>query len=126
MLFRSNAMASAALSELALILEEKKYSDYARKIIERFSHDAILNPMSYLSLMVSDLVWKPVKKKPEPVPEPKPVPTDEELNREEPQPQPEQPQPEHEDRRTLRNRTRSNSRTERTERRRGARTTRAR
>ena len=121
-----NAMASAALSELALILEEKKYSDYARKIIERFSHDAILNPMSYLSLMVSDLVWKPVKKKPEPVPEPKPVPTDEELNREEPQPQPEQPQPEHEDRRTLRNRTRSNSRTERTERRRGARTTRAR
>ena len=124
-----NALAAIALSELALILEEKKYSDYARKIIERFSHEAVENPMSYLSLMVSDLVWKPVKKKPEPVPEAKPVPTDEELNREEPQAQPEQTPTEHEDRRASRNRTRSNSRTdraERVERRRAGRTTRTR
>ena len=77
-----NALASMALNELALILEDKKYSDYARKINECFSYDAKENPLSYLSLITAALSWQAVKKKPEP--EPKPVPTDEELNREEP------------------------------------------
>lgn len=78
-----NAFASSALNDLAIILEEKNYSDYARKINECFSLNARDNPLSCLSLITSALSWKPVKKKPEP--EPKPVPTDEELNREEPE-----------------------------------------
>ena len=77
-----NALASSALNDLAQILEDKSYSDYARKINECFARDAKDNPLSYLSLIESALSWKPVKKKPEP--EAKPVPTDEELNREEP------------------------------------------
>ncbi|MBQ9629950.1 MAG: hypothetical protein IJR43_11930, partial [Synergistaceae bacterium] len=78
----ANALASMALNELAQILEEKNYSDYARKINECFSYDAKENPLSYLSLITAALSWQAVKKKPEP--EPEPVPTDEELNREEP------------------------------------------
>ncbi len=77
-----NALASSALNDLAQILEEKSYSEYARRINDCFAHDARDNPLSYLSVITSALSWKPVKKKPEP--EPKPVPTDEELNREEP------------------------------------------
>ena len=87
-----NAFASLALNELAEILEEKKYSDYARKINECFSWNARENPLSYLSLITAALSWKPVKKQPEP--EAKPVPTDEELNREEPEMMNETSQPE--------------------------------
>ena len=79
----ANAFSSSALNDLAIILEEKTYSDYARRINECFSYNARKNPLSCLSLITSALSWKPVKKKPEP--EPKPVPTDEELNREEPE-----------------------------------------
>ena len=83
----ANSFAALALNDLAIILEEKKYSDFARKIIGCFSHYASENPLACLSLLTADLNWKPVKKKPEPLPEaPKPVPTDEELNREEPEP----------------------------------------
>lgn len=77
-----NALASTALHDLAHILEDKSYADYARKINECFSRNARDNPLSYLTLITSALSWKPVKKKPEP--EAKAVPTDEELNREEP------------------------------------------
>lgn len=96
----ANAVASMALTELAVILEEKKYSDYSRKIIECFSHDALENPLSYLALIEADILWKPVKKKP--APPPPPVPTDEELNREEPQEQPAQPEEKTEDRKAAR------------------------
>ncbi|MDY6415047.1 MAG: hypothetical protein SPL10_07815, partial [Synergistales bacterium] len=82
----ANAFAAIALNELAIILEEKKYSDYAREIIGCFSHYASENPLSCLSLLIADLIWQPVKKKPEPAPEPVHVPTDEELNAEEPEP----------------------------------------
>ncbi len=95
-----NALAAMALNELAIILEEKKYSDYARKIIDCFSYDAINNPMSYLSMIRAGISWKPVRKKP--APPPAPVPTDEELNREEQEtPTPSQ-QAEQDDRRTAR------------------------
>ena len=82
-----NAVALLALNELGHILEEKKYTDYARKIIDCFSRNAIDEPVSYISLIAAALSWKPVKKKP--APQPAPVPTDEELNR----PEPEQEQP---------------------------------
>ena len=75
-----NAFAVIALNELAIILEEKSYSDYARKIIGCFSHYASENPLACLSLLTADLIWTPVKKKPAPVPEPVHIPTDEELN----------------------------------------------
>ena len=78
----ANAVASIALNELAIILEEKKYSDYARNIIGCFSHYASENPLACLSLLVADLMWKSVKKKAAPAPEPVHVPTDEELNAE--------------------------------------------
>ena len=77
-----NAIAAIALDELAIILEEKKYSDYARNIIGCFSHYAAENPLSCLWLLTADLMWKSVKKKPAPAPEPVHVPTDEELNAE--------------------------------------------
>jgi len=78
----ANAVAAIALNELAIILEEKKYSDYARNIIGCFSHYASENPLACLSLLIADLMWKPVKKKIAPAPEPVHVPTDEELNAE--------------------------------------------
>ena len=82
----ANALAAMALNELAQVLEEKKYSDYAKKIIDCFARDANNNPLSYLSLIEAGVTWKPVKKKPAPPPPPEPKPlTDEELNREEPQ-----------------------------------------
>ena len=90
----ANAFASSALNDLAVILEEKSYSDYARKINECFSLNARENPLSCLSLITSALSWKPVNKKPEPAH--KPVPTDEELNREEPDVTTETTQPEDE------------------------------
>ena len=107
----ANALASMALNELAVILEDKNYSDYARKINECFSHDAKENPLSYLSLITAALSWQPVKKKPEP--EPKPVPTDEELNREEPEVMNEPASPEDEKRSS---RSRRSARTERSDR----------
>ena len=76
----ANAIAAIALDELALILEEKKYSDYARNIVGCFSSYAAENPLTCLSLLTADLMWKPVKKKPAPVPEAVHIPTDEELN----------------------------------------------
>ncbi|MBQ6738184.1 MAG: thioredoxin domain-containing protein [Synergistaceae bacterium] len=79
----ANSMAASALTELALILDEKNYSDYSRKIIGCFSHYASENPLSCLSLIISDLDWKPVKKKVIPPPEEPKVLTDEELNAEE-------------------------------------------
>lgn len=115
----ANALTSSALNELAQILEEKSYSDYARKINECFAHDARDNPLSYLSLITSALSWKAVKKKPEPVPEVKHVPTDEELNREEPDVT-ESSQPQEEKRSSRRSaraeRAERSERTERTER----------
>ena len=79
----ANSFAAIAFTELALILEEKNYSDYARKIIGCFSHYASENTLSCLSLLIADLEWKPVKKKVIPVPEEKKELTDEELNAEE-------------------------------------------
>ena len=81
----ANSFAVIALNELAMILEEKNYSDQARKIIGCFSHYASENPLACISLLTADLIWKPVKKKPEPVHEVKPIPTDEELNAPEPE-----------------------------------------
>ncbi|MBR0094730.1 MAG: thioredoxin domain-containing protein, partial [Synergistaceae bacterium] len=83
----ANAFAAIALNELAMILEEKNYSDYARKIIGCFSHYAAENTLACLSLLTADMMWAPVKKKPAPAPEPVHVPTDEELNAEEPEPE---------------------------------------
>lgn len=80
-----NALAAMALCELAFIAEDKKYSDFARKIIGCFSRYARENPLRCLSLITADLTFKPFKPVKKPEPEPKPVPTDEELNREEPQ-----------------------------------------
>ena len=79
----ANAVAVIALDELAFILEDKKYSDYARKIIECFSHEANENPLNYISLVNAGLMWKPFKAKKKPEPETKRVLTDEELNQEE-------------------------------------------
>lgn len=117
-----NACASIALSELATILEDKIYSDYARKIIDRFSRLAATNPLNYLSILLADLLWVPVKKKPEPIPVP--VPTDEELNREEAQPSQEQVHSPHEERKT--SRIRAHSRSDRAEKRRVSRSNRSR
>ena len=80
-----NAVAAMVLDELAFLLEDKKYSDFARKIIACFAHYVRENPMRCLSMITADLMWKPFKPKKKPEPEPKPVPTDEELNREEPE-----------------------------------------
>ncbi len=79
----ANAFASSALNDLAQILDDRKYSDYARRINECFAKNAKDNPLSYLSLINTALSWKPVK--PKPAPQPKAVLTDEELNREEPE-----------------------------------------
>lgn len=90
-----NALAAIALDELAFMLEDRKYSDFSRKIIGCFSRYAKENPLRCLTLISADSMWRPFKpKKPvkNPEPEPKTVPTDEELNREEPQSQDESPQ----------------------------------
>ena len=89
-----NAFAAMALNELAAVLDEKKYSEYSRSIIGCFSSYASENPLSCLSLIIADLMWKPVKKKAAPVPvqEAVHVPTDEELNAEEPDNTPAQPE----------------------------------
>ena len=111
-----NSLAAYALTQLGIILEEKKYSDYARKIIECFSHYARDNVLASLTLIMSDIDWIGVKKKPEPKPVIKPVITDEELNA------PETvitPQNEHEEKKSSRPSRRN---TERTERRRAGRT----
>ena len=78
-----NSVAIIALNELAFIAGEKKYSDFARKIIGCFSHYAREKAMNCLSLISADSMWKQYKPKPVPKPEPVAVPTDEELNREE-------------------------------------------
>ncbi len=80
-----NALAAVALNELAFIIEDRKYSDYARKIIGCFSNYARENPLRCLSMITADLLWKQFKPKKKPEPEPKHVPTDEELNMEEPE-----------------------------------------
>ena len=80
-----NAVSAMMLDELAFILEDKRYSDFARKIIACFAHYVRENPMRCLSMITADLMWKPFKPKKKPEPEPKAVPTDEELNREEPE-----------------------------------------
>ncbi len=92
-----NAIAAIALSDLAEISEDKKYSDLSRKIIECFSHYARENPLSCLTLIIADNAWKPVKKKPAPLPAP--VLTDEQLNAE-----PEAPQAPQEEQETERKR----------------------
>ena len=78
-----NALAAMAMCELAFIAEDKKYSDFARKIIGCFSRYARENPLRCLTMITADLTFTPFKPKKKPEPEPKPVPTDEELNREE-------------------------------------------
>ena len=79
----ANALAALALDELAFILEDKKYSDYARRIIECFSHAAADNPLNYISLINTALMWKPFKPKKKIEPESKRALTDEELNQQE-------------------------------------------
>ena len=114
-----NALAAIALNELAIVLEEKKYSDYARKIINCFSRYALDNPLNCLALICADLMYKPVKNKP--APPPAPVLTDEELNKPEPISQPDNPevQPEKspETRRAARRASRTSEHTARPERR---------
>ena len=86
----ANALAVIALNELAEVMNQnyetsesaKKYSDYAKKIVDCFSRAITENPFEYLSLIVANSLWKPFKQKTEPKTE-KVVPTDEELNREE-------------------------------------------
>ena len=86
----ANALAVIALNELAEVMNQnyetsetaKKYSDYAKKIVDCFSRAITENPFEYLSLIVANSLWKPFKQKIEPKSE-KVVPTDEELNREE-------------------------------------------
>ncbi len=80
-----NALAAIALCQLAFIAEDKKYSDFARKIIGCFSRYVRENPLRCLSMITADLMFKPFKPAKKPEPETMPVPTDEELNREEPQ-----------------------------------------
>ncbi|MBQ7221431.1 MAG: thioredoxin domain-containing protein [Synergistaceae bacterium] len=80
----ANSIAATALTQLGIILEEKKYTDYSRRIIECFAHYARENALASLTLIVSDIDWAGAKKKPEPKPEVKPVLTDEELNAPEP------------------------------------------
>ena len=77
-----NAVAAMVLDELAFLLEDKKYSDFARKIIGCFSRYSRENPTRCLSMITADLMFKPFKPKKKVEPPPKPVPTDEELNRE--------------------------------------------
>ena len=109
----ANSLAARALTQLGIILEERKYTDYARKIIECFAHYARENTLAALTMIVSDIDWVGARKKPEPKPEIKPVLTDEELNA------PEQAithESEHEaspERRTSRTQRRSSERTER-------------
>ncbi len=80
-----NAIAAIALDELAFLLEDRKYSDFARKIIGCFSNYARKSPLSCLTMITADILWRPFKPAKKPEPEAKPVPTDEELNREEPE-----------------------------------------
>ncbi|MBR0278948.1 MAG: thioredoxin domain-containing protein, partial [Synergistaceae bacterium] len=80
-----NALAAMALCELSFMTEDRKYSDFARKIIGCFARYARENPLRCLSMITADMTFKPFKPVKKPEPEPKPVPTDEELNREEPQ-----------------------------------------
>ncbi len=84
-----NAVAAMMLDELAFMVEERKYSDFARKIIGCFSHYSRENPTRCLSMITADLMFRPFKPKKKPEPVPVPVPTDEELNREEPEVTPE-------------------------------------
>lgn len=110
-----NAIAAIALNELAVILEEKKYSDYARNIIGCFSSYASENPLACLSLLTADLMWKPVKNKPEPKPEPVHIPTDEELNAEDSDNEASTPEPRREHETEPSRRTRTSRRTSRPE-----------
>ena len=76
-----NAFAVVGLNELGQILDEKKYSDYAKKIIECFARIALEVPIKYLSLMVAESLWKPVKPK-KIIAQPVKIPTNEELDNE--------------------------------------------
>ena len=125
----ANSLAAMALTQLGIILEEKKYSDYARKIIDRFGIYARENALSCLTLILADIDWVNVRKKPEPTQKPKPALTDEELNA--PLQPTQTPAAEHEDkkpsrtsRRTAQESSSRNDRAERVERRRAARTSR--
>ena len=91
-----NAIAALILTELSFIVEDRKYSEFARKIIGCFARYVRENPLACLSMITADLAWKAFKPKKAVQPEPaaKAVPTDEELNREEEQPRnEEQPSP---------------------------------
>ena len=86
-----NAFAAVVLSELGEILQEKSYSDKARRIIDCFSRYALDNPLQCMTLLTANTLWKPVKKKTETPPAPPVSKTaalsDDELNRtEEPSP----------------------------------------
>ena len=81
----ANAIAAIALTQLGIMLEDKKYTDYAKEIISCFAHCVNDDTMACLSMLTANALWVPVKKKP--APPPKPVPTDEELNREVPTPE---------------------------------------
>ena len=78
-----NAVAAMVLDELAFMLEDRKYSDFARRIIGCFSRYTRENPTRCLSMITADLAFRQFKPKKKPEPEVKPVPTDEELNHEE-------------------------------------------
>lgn len=89
-----NALAAMSLSELAFILDDRKYSDISRGIIGCFARYVRENPLSCLTMITADLSFKTFKPAKKPEPEVKPVLTDEELNREETQELPETPQDE--------------------------------
>ena len=78
----ANALASIGLNALAHVLEDRKYSDAAKRIIECFSRPALNNTVDYVSLMTAESLWTPVKIKPIEKPKPEHIPTDEELNAE--------------------------------------------
>lgn len=73
----ANAVAAIVFTELGIILEDKKYTDYARKTIDCFSGYVRANPVNALTMISADMLYRPVKVKPI---TPQPVPTDEELN----------------------------------------------
>ena len=88
----ANSVAAIVLDELAFILEDKAYSDFARKIIGCFAPYVRENPLRCLTMITADLEWKAFKPNKKPEPAPAPVPTDEELNREDVSP-PQEEQP---------------------------------
>ena len=60
----ANALAVIGLNALAHAIEDKKYSDAAKRIIDCFSRAASNKAVDYVSLIVAESLWQPVKVKP--------------------------------------------------------------